>query len=242
MLGGYVVKSDAGSELLPAVDAVLNGKRFVSASLAGHGPNGPPDSQTNAHFQRDNVVTLIPTQNMRNARHHEVRFYSDDRHLLEHVTRFIGAALKAGDAAIIVATESHRDSLLPRLQAYGLEMSEAIQQGRYIALDADETIRTFIVDGLVDSRRFLDGFGNLIQKATKAARRKYPRVAFFGEGTDLLVAQGNMQAVIQDEMLCNQLIKMYDVDILCGYSLFEGAMDSYIFQQICDEHSAVHSH
>ena len=33
---GYVVKSDAGSELLPAVKAVLEGKRFISASLAGH--------------------------------------------------------------------------------------------------------------------------------------------------------------------------------------------------------------
>jgi len=34
--GGYLVKSDAGSELLPAVKAVLEGKRFISASLAGH--------------------------------------------------------------------------------------------------------------------------------------------------------------------------------------------------------------
>lgn len=31
--GGYVVKSDAASDLLPAVDAILQGKRFVSASL-----------------------------------------------------------------------------------------------------------------------------------------------------------------------------------------------------------------
>ena len=34
--GGYIVKSDAGSELLPAVRAVLEGRRFISASLAGH--------------------------------------------------------------------------------------------------------------------------------------------------------------------------------------------------------------
>ena len=34
--GGYVVKSDAAGELLPAVKAVLTGKRFVSASLASH--------------------------------------------------------------------------------------------------------------------------------------------------------------------------------------------------------------
>ena len=34
--GGYVIKSDAASELLPAVKAILEGKRFISASLAGH--------------------------------------------------------------------------------------------------------------------------------------------------------------------------------------------------------------
>jgi len=33
---GYVVKSGAGSELLQAVQAVLEGKRFISASLASH--------------------------------------------------------------------------------------------------------------------------------------------------------------------------------------------------------------
>src|ERR1700758_3325337 len=36
--GGYVVKSDARSELLPAVKAVLEGERFISGSLAGHFP------------------------------------------------------------------------------------------------------------------------------------------------------------------------------------------------------------
>ena len=34
--GGYVLKSDAGNELLAAIKAVLQGKRFVSASLAEH--------------------------------------------------------------------------------------------------------------------------------------------------------------------------------------------------------------
>jgi DNA-binding NarL/FixJ family response regulator len=33
---GYVVKSDADKELLPAVDAILQGRRFVSATLANH--------------------------------------------------------------------------------------------------------------------------------------------------------------------------------------------------------------
>ena len=34
--GGYVIKSDAASELLPAIKAVLEGKRFISGSLAGY--------------------------------------------------------------------------------------------------------------------------------------------------------------------------------------------------------------
>lgn len=32
---GYLLKSDAGVELLPAIDEVLQGKHFVSCSLAG---------------------------------------------------------------------------------------------------------------------------------------------------------------------------------------------------------------
>jgi DNA-binding NarL/FixJ family response regulator len=41
--GGYVVKSDAAGELLPAVEAVLKGNRFVSASLAGNDLTDPED-------------------------------------------------------------------------------------------------------------------------------------------------------------------------------------------------------
>ena len=41
--GGYILKSDAAGELLPALKAVLDGKRFVGASLAGHGLNDPPN-------------------------------------------------------------------------------------------------------------------------------------------------------------------------------------------------------
>jgi DNA-binding NarL/FixJ family response regulator len=38
---GYVVKSHAAGELLPAIDTVLNGKRFLSASLTGHDSSAP---------------------------------------------------------------------------------------------------------------------------------------------------------------------------------------------------------
>src|ERR1700746_189527 len=36
--GGYILKSDAASELWPAFKAVLEGRRFFGASLSGHDP------------------------------------------------------------------------------------------------------------------------------------------------------------------------------------------------------------
>ena len=56
-------------------------------------------------------------------------------------TQFIAAALNAGNAVIVVAIESHHDSLLLRLQAHGLDIGAAIEQGRYISLDAPRPSR-----------------------------------------------------------------------------------------------------
>jgi len=236
--GGYVLKSDAKSELLPALKAVLEGKRFVSSSLAGFHAE-LADLVSEEAVNRD--TTVAPALNSRTALHHEVGFYSDDRQLVDALTRFVVAALKVGNAAIVVATQSHRDSLLSRLEGHDLDVAAAVQQGRYIALDAADALSTFMVDGLPDHVRFLETFEGLIQAAAGAAKQENPRVAFFGECVHLLWQQGNPEAAVQLEQLCNRLAKKYDLDILCGYSLGSvmGRMDDHIFQRICAEHSAV---
>ena len=94
-----------------------------------------------------------------------------------------------------------------------------------------------------DPVRFLHVLGNLVSTAAKTVKGKQARVAIFGEMCHLLWAQGNEEAAIEVEKLGNQLVKTYDVDIRCGYSLssVQGGMDSHIFQRICAEHSAVYS-
>ncbi|HEY6248464.1 MAG TPA: response regulator [Candidatus Angelobacter sp.] len=236
--GGYVVKSDAASELLPAIKAVFKGKRFVSASVAD-----PPDPQTGARFHRDNVATLIPTQNVRSARHHEVAFYSDEASFLNGFTQFIAAALKSGNAVIVVATESHRDNLLPRLQAQGLNIGAAIEQGRYIALDVAQTLSTFMVNGLPDPVQFSKVARDLVLRAAKVARGIPPHVAACGECAPFLWEQGNADAAVRLEQLWDNVAREFDLDILCGYRLssFQGGIGSHVFEQICVEHSAVHT-
>jgi len=239
---GYVVKTDAGRELLEAVSAVLRGELFVGARFSGQDFARDSNVVASQEFRTESAVAPLQ-RGTGFARNHEVVFYSADAGLLDDLTRFIGAALEAGNAAVVVATESHRDSLLLRLQAHSLDMDAAIEEGRYIALDAADALPTFMLRDAPDPVRFLKVLGDLISTAAKAVKGKQARVAIFGEMCHLLWAQGNAEAAIQVERLGNQLTKRYAVYILCGYDVgkVQGGMDSHIFQRICAEHSVVHS-
>jgi CheY-like chemotaxis protein len=245
---GYVVKMEAGGELLAAVDAAVRGEQFVGKIVAGHDLTGtsdmpasdegePEDFQSKTGFAsrlRENGI----------ARRHEVEFYSDDGSFLDRFTRFIGAALMVGKAVIVVATQSHRDSLLLRLQAQGLDIGAAIEEGRYISLDAPETLSTFMVDGLPDPVRFRKVAGDLIAGAANTVSGKPSRVAACGEGVSLLWTQGNADGAIRLEQLWDEIARSYGIEVLCGYSLdsVQAGMDTHIFQRICAEHSAAHSY
>ena len=239
---GYVLKTDARRDLLTAVDAVLRGEQFVGKRFSGHDFVGASHTTASQEFRTKSALAPLQ-QNIENTHRHEVRFNSADEYFLDSFTQFIGAALKVGNAVIVVATESHRDSLLPRLQAYGLDIGAVIEQGRYISLDAAETISTFMVNDLPDPGKFLRVTGDLIAEAAKAVKVAHGRVAACGECAPLLWAQGKAEAAIRLEHLWDEIAKSYGLDVLCAYPLgsFQGGMDSHIFQRICAEHSAVYS-
>ena len=223
---GYLPKIDAADELLPAIDAVVRGDHYVGSRLVEH-----DFTKTFALSQKEKEV----------VRHHEVGFYSDDRLFLNDATHFVKVALEAGNAVIVVATELHRSSLFTNLLAHGLDIATAIEEGRYISLDVTSTVSGAMFEGVLDSIRYLELFARQIVIAAGAAKSSPPRVAVFGEGVDLLCAQGNVDAAIQIEKLVNQMVKRYDIDILCAYSMntVPGGVNSPIFQKICSEHSSV---
>ena len=237
---GYVVKAVAAGELLPAVEAVLQDKGFVSGSLTAPALRDLENELTACDSGGEKIIAWPHPQNVEKPNHHEVGFYSDQRAFRENVTQFIATVLNIGNAVIVVATGSHRDSLLLRLEARGLYIGAAVNQGRYVALDAAEMLYALMQNGMPDPVLFMRAFGNLIPRAAKAARVGHPRVAIFGECVHLLWAEGNAEAAIAMEKLGNQLVKAYAVDILCGYSVGQAGMDGHIFQRICAEHSAVH--
>jgi KaiC/GvpD/RAD55 family RecA-like ATPase len=163
---------------------------------------------------------------------------------LDDVTHFIGTALQAGNAAIVVATGPHRNSLVAKLEAHGVDITAAIEQGGYISMDAADALSTFMINGMPDPDRFSNLFVNRIVTAAGAAKGERARVAVFGEGVHLLWEQGNAEAAIRVERLTNQIAMMHDVDILCGCVMksFQREPERHIYERICAEHSAVCSH
>jgi DNA-binding NarL/FixJ family response regulator len=243
---GYVLKSDAGSELFAGVEAVMSGKKFVSRNLTSKDLAEVVDSQSADPPGRDETVasTAGPLLVRREvARCHEVQFCSDDSLLLDGLTRFISAALKAGKAAIVIGTKSHRESLLEKLGADGLDIRGATVEGRYVALDVADTISSFMVNDMPDRVRFLKVIGDLISAASKHAKATDLPVAAWGECAPTLWAEGNSDAAIRVEELTNEIARVYDLEILCGFLLERrrSEEDSYTFRRICEEHSAVHS-
>jgi DNA-binding NarL/FixJ family response regulator len=230
---GYVCKTDAGRELLHAMDAVLRSMQFVSGTLKGH---------KFTDSLKGHELSAFPGEE-KGPHRHEVLFYSDDTILLDRVTHVIAVALKAGDAAIVLATKSHRDSLLQRLKAEGVDTDGALHQGTYVSLDAADTLSTIMVNDLPDPVRFFGGISGFIEAAARATKSEEPRVVMFGEAVALLQAEGNADAAIRLEQLGNDLPKTHKVDILCAYSLssFHGQENKHVFESICEEHSAVYS-
>ena len=220
---GYVHKTDVQRDLLPAIEAVLQGRQFVSSSIKGYKP---------AHV----LATKAPHR-------HEVLFYPDDAVFLDSCTRFIAAALDAGNVAAVVATESHRDSLFQRLKAVGLDVDAEIKHGRYISLEVAKTLSTFMVNDMPDWERFFEVVGGLVSGAAKAGKGEHSRVAMWGECGPLLWAEGKVDAAIRLEQLLNWLATIYEFDVLCAYALssFHGEEHWHIFQSICTEHSAAYS-
>jgi DNA-binding NarL/FixJ family response regulator len=238
---GYVVKADAGRELIPALDAVLQGQTYVSKSLSGHGLTNVPDRSAIHLVEMRHGLETRRQRGLQSTRHHEVGFYSDDRSLLDGYTRFVGAVLKSGNAAIVVATELRREKLLARLHAYGLDMSAAIEQGRYIALDNEETVATFMVNDLPDPAQFSKVTDDLIARTAKSVEGEHARVAACGECAPLLWECGNTEGAVRLERLWDEIARSYGVQVFCGYPLgsFQGGTRSYTFERVCAEHSRV---
>jgi len=172
---------------------------------------------------------------------HVVQFYQDDKFLVDAISSFVGSALATGDATVLIATAAHREGVEQVLRERGLEIGQAARQGRFVELDASETLAQFMVDGLPDEDRFRKVIGTTLAQAAASVAGERRRIAAFGEMVNILWATGNYEAALRLEQLWNQLAREHSFSLLCAYPIagFNSAKHTDTFLNICAEHSAV---
>jgi signal transduction histidine kinase len=171
--------------------------------------------------------------------HHAVQFYEDPDVLLETASRFLEDGFQAGDGGVVIARERYRAGLEERLRGCGFEVIAAREEGRYICLDASETMAQFMVAGWPQDESFARVVGGTIAAASGKAQSG--RVRVFGEIVALLWAQGNVAAGVRVEQLWNDLGRVRALSLHCGYPMDSLAGDVYgkPFLAVCAEHSQV---
>ncbi len=172
---------------------------------------------------------------------HSVQFYGEDSILLDGLSRYIGESLEANGSALVVATPAHRDGLTRRLEDRGVDIEAAIRQGRYIVLDAAETLSKFMFEGWPDPERFAEVMSKIVVRAKEASDGANGRLAVFGEMVAILWAQGKFDTAIRLEQLWNALRQAHTFALRCAYPMagFNREDHGEPFLKICLEHSHV---
>ena len=208
---GYVVKSSAGRELLPAMSSVIEGGRFLSTCLKRAGRS--------------------PCQ-------HAAGFYTDNVSLLNDYGAFAEPVLKSGAALVVVSVASRRGELEHTLSERGIDVSRMTAAGRLRWLDVADALASVMVDDWPDDARFSKVMTELIVDAAGQSRA---RVGVWGECAPALWREGKADAAIRIEQLWDELSSQHQIETLCGYSMADLPRDddNGVFQRIRRIHSVV---
>jgi len=146
---GYVVKSRAAQELLPALDAILQ------LSLA-------------------DGDLIRPRSGISGRLSHQLEVYREDSSFVDGFATTIELALRSGNAMVVMAGKSHLASIQQRLRSDGVDVDAAVERKSYMPLELTDSLST--VEGHTAGRSIGDCFG-LIAEMVLAAREAHFHVS-----------------------------------------------------------------
>jgi hypothetical protein len=172
---------------------------------------------------------------------HSVHFYNHDGELIDRLRGITVSALATGNAVLIVASEEHRRDLTDSLHSNWTNWAAARDEGRFLLVDAQETLSQFMVEDRPDRKRFRDTVGNLIRDCRFTARSANRGLTAFGEMVAILWQEGNREAALELESFWNELLSDRTFHLHCAYPkhAMTSAGDELALQSVCDHHSQV---
>ncbi len=168
---------------------------------------------------------------------HAVLFYRDAGELAGQVSAYLLEAIRAGGTAVVIATPAHRAAIAGALARAGADVTGDQLAGRYLALDAFETMDQFMVADWPNAASFWLTVSPLVRQAAETGTP----VRVFGEMVALLWDFGQVNAAIEVEAMWNELSVQYPFSLLCGYPANSVGDDQHrdALAEVCRVHAAV---
>lgn len=167
---------------------------------------------------------------------HVLQIYDDPEIFIKTLAAFVGTGINAGETVIIIAEPAHRKLLEEKLTQHVLQLDTLISDERYIALDARETLDSFMVGEIPDQEKFNAVISKEIRRAKGKENRK---VRAFGEMVALLWETGNHEGTLLLEDFWNELLEREKISLFCAYphSIINGSIQDRL--HICNTHSKI---
>ena len=171
---------------------------------------------------------------------HVVQFYSRDDELADYVAEYLLGALESGGAAVVIATAAHRRAVEARLTRAGAELAGATRSGAYLALDANEILRSLMPGGELDLGRFERVVGEPIRRAGQSGST-VRAVRAYGEMVTLLWEAGLVDPAVRLEEMWESLVSRLPFSVLCSYPAESMTGDGHIdaFAEVCRLHRSI---
>jgi hypothetical protein len=167
---------------------------------------------------------------------HAVLFYKDEGSLRDSVSGYIGAALRAGEPALVIAKPALLQQVRIELHRQHVQSAPfGPDRGSFVALDAEDTLRRICVGGSPDEALFQNVVGGALERLSEPGKQ----VAAYGEMVGLLCERGRYADAIQLEALWNDLLARSKATLYCGYArqLFDAPVGRPFYEKIRAAHS-----
>lgn len=172
------------------------------------------------------------------AHHHAVQFYGDEGELFRTISTFLIDGLVSNQPAVVIATPAHTAAILEQLDGRHIDVQRARRLGDLIVLDAEETLATFMNDGMPDPTLFTRNVGEIILEQAVRGRERTP-VRAYGEMVDILWKRGATEAAIRLEVLWNDLASSHTFSLLCGYAIGNFYKQASKIDEVVAQHTHV---
>ena len=169
--------------------------------------------------------------------HHAVQFYGDDSTLAKTIAGFLIEGLVANQPAVVIATPAHTKEILDQLTERHIDVERARQLGDLVVMDAEETLVTFMNQGMPDPALFRRVIGEVFEQAVRGRERTPVRA--YGEMVDVLWKKGTTAAAIRLEVLWNELAATHAFSLLCGYAIGSFYKQASMLEEVARQHTHV---